>query len=386
MPEERRSRPISEWQEGDAISGFALLSRKELRQDRNGRDYLDLELVDASGSISAKAWSDSAALEGDFEAPGFVAFRGDVRRFRDHLQINLQDCRRVSEEDRDYGFDETLLVPSTAEDIDDLWARLEAVLARSLRRPALQRLAGETLSVHGGALREHPAAKTIHHAYRGGLLEHVVSMAELAVAVCDHFPRIDRDLVLVGVLFHDLGKLDELGAMPANDYTLTGRLVGHVVLGRDLLRERCAAIAGFPADLQLQLEHLVLSHQGRLEFSSPVVPMTPEAFVLHALDDLDSKLNQLEQARGGGEELPWIRALGRFVHLGGLEGEREEAGPLEAGAEPEPGSGGYPEGAPQASSGTAPEPSAGSETDEPADDVTDELTGEPALPFDEPGR
>ncbi len=386
MAASRKNVPIAEWQEGDTIVGFALLARKELRQDRNGRDYLDLMLQDATGSISGKVWSDSPALGNRFEAHQFVAFKGLVKRYRDQLQVNVVECRRATEEDRRHGFDEARLVPSTTEDIDDLWARLERLLAERIDRPVLRRLADETLAAHGARLREHPAAKSIHHAYRGGLLEHVVSMAELAVAVCDHFPRIDRDLVLVGVLFHDLGKLDELGAMPANDYTLTGRLVGHVVLGRDLLRERCAAIAGFPADLQLQLEHLVLSHQGRLEFSSPVVPMTPEAFVLHALDDLDSKLNQLEQARGGGEELPWIRALGRFVHLGGLEGEREEAGPLEAGAEPEPGSGGYPEGAPQASSGTAPEPSAGSETDEPADDVTDELTGEPALPFDEPGR
>ncbi len=326
MSETRQNAPIRTWQEGDTVSGFALLSRKELRQDRNQRDYLDLELTDASGSISGKVWSDSPALDGDFEAHQFVAFKGQVKRYRDQLQLNVVECREATEDDRRYGFDEQKLIPSTPEDIDDLWSRLEAACGK-IERPLLRRLAEETLTAWGEALREHPAAKSIHHAYRGGLLEHVVSMAELAVRVCEHYPRIDRDLVLLGVLFHDLGKLRELGAMPANDYTLQGRLVGHVVLGRDLLRERCAAIDGFPDDLELQLEHLVLSHQGRLEFGSPVVPMTPEAFVLHFIDDLDSKLNQLEQARATGEELPWIRALGRYVHLG-------ETPAADAGGEP----------------------------------------------------
>ena len=126
----------------------------------------------------------------------------------------------------------------------------------------LRRLAAETLAVHGAALRVHPAAKAIHHAFRGGLLEHVVSMLELARGSATHYRELDRDLLLLGVLFHDLGKIHELGAMPDNDYTPVGRLVGHVVLGRDLLRERAAAIPDFPADARLQLEHLVLSHQG----------------------------------------------------------------------------------------------------------------------------
>jgi 3'-5' exoribonuclease len=143
----------------------------------------------------------------------------------------------------------------------------------------------------------------------------VVSMAELASLVCRHYADLDRDLVLVGVLFHDLGKLRELGAMPVNDYTLEGRLVGHVVIGRDLLIERCAAIEGFPQDLRLLLEHLVLSHQGRKEFASPVEPMTPEALALHFIDDLDSKINQLRSSREAATGMQYHRGLGRFVYL-----------------------------------------------------------------------
>ncbi len=188
----------------------------------------------------------------------------------------------------------------------------------------LRRLADHALAVHGRQLREHPAAKHIHHAYRGGLLEHVVSMAELALAVCGHYRRVDRDLVLLGVLFHDLGKIRELGAMPANDYTLEGRLIGHVVIGRDLLRECCLALGDVPDDLQLHLEHLVLSHQGKREFAAPVEPMTPEALVLHFLDDLDSKLNQFERVREEGGGLQWVRGLGRYVYLAA---EDEAPGP-----------------------------------------------------------
>jgi hypothetical protein len=146
-------------------------------------------------------------------------------------------------------------------------------------------------------------------------------MAELALAVTGHYRDLDRDLVLLGVLFHDLGKTRELGAMPANDYTLEGRLVGHVVIGRDLLRECCLVLGDVPDDLQLHLEHLVLSHHGRREFAAPVEPMTPEALVLHFIDDLDSKLSPLDQARREGPGVQWSRGLNRYVYLASRDGE-----------------------------------------------------------------
>ena len=273
----------------------------------------------STSSIAGKVWGGSAALDGEFEAHSFVAFRGAVRSYRDQLQLNVDHCRPVTDEDRKYGFDESQLIPSTREDVDDLERRLKAALRR-IQRPLLRRLADETLAKHGEDLRKHPAAKMMHHAYLGGLLEHTTSMAELANLVCDHYRDLDRDLIMVGVLFHDLGKILELGAMPANDYTLEGRLVGHVVIGRDLLLTQCAAIEGFPADLRLHLEHLVLSHQGKKEFSAPVEPMTPEALALHFIDDLDSKLNQLWNARHNSDEpLQFIKGLGRYVYLGAQE-------------------------------------------------------------------
>jgi 3'-5' exoribonuclease len=320
MPRHQRNAPIRSWEAGDSVQGYALLTKKELRQDRNGKSYLDMELADASGSIVAKVWADSPALHGQFDLHRFIAFRGTVKSYREQLQLTIDDCREVTEDDRRLGFDEALLIPSTREDIDDLWMRLRALLDADVERPAMRRLAAETLAAYGAELREHPAAKSMHHAYRGGLLEHVVSMAELAAAVCGHYRELDRDLMLLGVLFHDLGKLRELGAMPANDYTLEGRLIGHVVLGRDLLRERCAAIPEFPDDLRMLLEHLVLSHQGKKEFSSPVEPMTPEAVALHFIDDLDAKLNQLRIARESSPGMLYHRGLARYVYLPAPEG------------------------------------------------------------------
>jgi 3'-5' exoribonuclease len=323
MPKQQRNTPIRTWEAGDTVQGFALLTKKELRQDRNGKSYLDLELADASGSMVGKVWADSPALNSQFDLHRFVAFRGTVKSYRDQLQLSVDECRETTEDDRRLGFDEALLIPSTREDIDDLWRRLGRLMTEEVERPLLRRLAAETLAVYGPELREHPAAKSMHHAYRGGLLEHVVSMGELALQVGRHYRDLDLDLLLLGVLFHDLGKLQELGAMPANDYTLDGRLVGHVVLGRDLLRERCAAIPDFPPDLRLLLEHMVLSHQGKKEYSSPVEPMTPEALVLHFIDDLDSKLNQLRTARETTPGILFHRGLGRFVYLPPVPGTAE---------------------------------------------------------------
>ena len=321
MAEVEHNTRISSWQEGDHVQGFAFLAKKERRQDRNGKDYLDLELADDSAAMVGKVWAGSPAIDADFEAHQFVAFRGSVRSYRDQLQLNVDHCRVATEEDRKYGFDEKLLIPSTREDIDDLQARLRLALEK-VERPVLRRLAKETLTVHGEALRVHPAAKMMHHAYLGGLLEHTVSMAELAINVCSHYGYLDQDLILLGVLFHDLGKIEELGAMPANDYTKPGRLVGHVVMGWNLLRERCSAIEDFPEDLQLHLEHLVLSHQGKKEYSAPVEPMTAEALALHFIDDLDSKLAQVIQAREKDEPMQFLKGLGRYFYVAeGIEAE-----------------------------------------------------------------
>ncbi len=317
MPVVRINEPIAQWEDGDFAQGFALVTRKEVRQDRNGRAYVDLEMADASGNLSAKIWPDSPAIKGHFSDKDFVAFKGTVRAFKDQLQLNLDYCRAVEPADHDKGFDETLLIPTTPENLDELKARFAAIYPAAIERAELQLLTEETLRRFGAQIFEHPAAKNIHHAYRGGLLEHLVNMAEVAIKICAQYHDIDRDLVLLGVLFHDLGKLRELGAMPANDYTIEGQLIGHIVIGQNMLQECVAALEGVvPRQLQLHLEHLIISHHGQREWGSPVEPATPEAFVLHAIDSLDSKLNQLRgMRRANGDGMQYLRPMGRTVYF-----------------------------------------------------------------------
>ncbi|MEM7354673.1 MAG: HD domain-containing protein [Acidobacteriota bacterium] len=320
----RINEPISSWGDGDFVQGYALMSRKDVRQDRNGRDYIDIEMTDSSGSVPGKIWPDSPAIKGHYSEKDFVAFKGTVRLYREQVQLNIDYCRGVNDADREKGFDPGLLIPTTPEDIDDLVRRLAALIPGAIGRPSLRRLAEEAQKRFGEGLREHPAAKSIHHAYRGGLLEHVVKMAEVGVSLCEHYPEIDRDLILLSIYFHDLGKLREIGPMPTNDYTLEGQLVGHIVIGLEMLRECCDAVdqsaasddEKIPQNLRLHLEHLVVSHHGRREYGSPIEPSTPEAFVLHLIDNLDSKLNQLRGFRRAGVEgLYYVKALGRSIYF-----------------------------------------------------------------------
>jgi len=185
----KKNEPLASWIDGDNVEGFALLTKLERRQDKNGRDFLDLELADATGKMSAKVWNGSAALDSVYELHDFVAFKGQVKSYRDQLQISVQACRQAGDADRSYGFDESLLIPSTREDIDDLWSRLNGLYDREITDPMLRKLYDAAMAEYGETLRLHPAAKAIHHACRGGLLEHVVSMAELALQVSTHYRK-----------------------------------------------------------------------------------------------------------------------------------------------------------------------------------------------------
>lgn len=298
MPIVRTNEPIDQWQDGDFAQGFALVTRKEVREDRRGRTYVDLEISDASGSMVAKIWPDSPAMKGKFSDKDFIAFKGQVKSYREQLQLSMEHVRKVQPTDDEEGFDPDLLIPTAKEGIEPLWERLEAIFPGEIARPELRLLAEETLRRYGAGLRLHPAAKSIHHAFRGGLLQHVVYMSELALDVCARYPEVDRDLVLLGILYHDLGKLEELGPMPDNEYTLEGQLLGHIVMGQNMLRECCEALDGAVDErLRMHLDHLILSHHGRREYGSPVEPATPEAWTLHIIDLLDSKLVQLRSAR-----------------------------------------------------------------------------------------
>ncbi|MGE0460440.1 MAG: 3'-5' exoribonuclease YhaM family protein [Vicinamibacterales bacterium] len=301
--------------------GFFLCTWKELRTSRSGADFLVLTLQDVSAQITAKIFDDVARFAGEFDAGEFVRVEGKASVFNGQLQLVASSIRRVySEQDRLEGFREDECVLSAPRPIDDMWAELDARVA-AMREGHLRVLVRRILVDHEAQLREWPAAQAIHHAYRGGFLEHIVKMAEVAEGVSRAYAA-DADLVLAGVILHDIGKLQELAyEAGAANYTRDGNLIGHIALGLILVRETAAGISGFPLELRSQLEHLVLSHHGSREHGSPVEPKTIEAFILAMVDELDAKINQVRRAvredAGDGEFTAWHKRLGRVLYKGG---------------------------------------------------------------------
>lgn len=269
-----------------SIDSTFLVQAKERKIARTGSAYMDIDLQDASGVIRAKLWDcDKLAL--DFAVDDVVRVVGEVEDYQGTRQIRVRKISRCAEEEvnlLDY-------YPHTRRDPEEMYA---ALLDRLRRLPdgPLRVLLLATLE--DPAIVEKfklaPAAMSYHHAYLGGLVEHVLSLIELGDQVCDHYPSLRRDLVLAGLVLHDLGKIEELTYTRGFRYTTRGQLVGHIALALGIVRDKVREIPDFPAPLLDQIEHIILSHHGKLEFGSPKEPMFPEALVVHYLDDLDSKL------------------------------------------------------------------------------------------------
>lgn len=271
-----------------------LVQAKEVRHKRSGDSFLALRLADRTGAMDAKMWDNVAGVADSFGADGLVGVTGKVQIYNNQPQIVVHKLWPV--DDKDVRLAD--FVPHTDRDVNamysDLLAKIDSFENRHLRRlmrsifrePGLAR-----------AFKHAPAAKRMHHACVGGLLEHVSSLLGLAEAVAAHYSDLDRDLLLSGVLLHDLGKVHELSGHRSFEYTDDGRLLGHIALGSAWLDQRCARIDGFPLRLKALLQHMILSHHGKLEFGSPVAPVFPEALALHYIDDLDSKLEAMREAR-----------------------------------------------------------------------------------------
>jgi 3'-5' exoribonuclease len=273
-------------------SGFFLCARKEKRPGRSG-PYLTLVLQDVSGEIAAKVFQDVDQFDPQFEAGEFVAVQGRGNIFHQRLELILDKIRRVIPDDASRGFREEDCIPAAPRPIDEMWAELQTRV-QSVQDPTLRDLLSRMMTHHADRLRVWPAAVQVHHAYRGGLIEHVLSIMEVAGFLADRYGA-RRDLVLAGALLHDIGKLEELSYDVAIGYTVEGNLVGHIALGMAMLREALRDLPGFPADLRMELEHLILSHHGTRERGSPVVPMTIEAFILATADELDARLHQVRR-------------------------------------------------------------------------------------------
>ncbi|MFA4920804.1 MAG: HD domain-containing protein [Candidatus Neomarinimicrobiota bacterium] len=285
---------ISDLKENDSVISFFGVFNKTIRKTKDEKLYLDLMLVDRTGKINAKIWDDTEKLASQFEKGDAVKVQGVVTSFNNELQIKVEKIRQViPERDRSEGYDIIDLLLSTTKDIDKMWEDL-LELIQSLKNPFLKQVVLAIYEKYGDQIRTHPGSMILHHAFRGGLLEHLHTMCRMAEGVCRAYPELDRDLVISGIMLHDIGKLQELAAGMTITYSDTGNFIGHLVLGRDVVHEECLTIAEFPELLRLKLEHILLSHQGKYEFQSPREPQFLEAMVVYYIDELDTRLKHMK--------------------------------------------------------------------------------------------
>jgi 3'-5' exoribonuclease len=317
---------VTELKENESLSSSFLVKAKTLGNTRSGNPFLRIRLADRSGETEGRIWERALELDGEFEVSDVVRLRAKVERYQGELQLNISDLERIDPTN----VDPTIYLPRGPKDPEEQWLQLSD-LAAQVNNSYLKRLLRSFLTDTDFVrqMKQSPAAKAMHHAYLGGLLEHTVSVTRLLGRICDHYPRLDRNLLITGAILHDIGKLDEFSYHLQLDYTDAGRLLGHVVLGVQRVQEEINKIKGFPPDLSLALQHLMVSHHGEYEFGSPKRPKTLEAFALNYADDLDAKMNHVSGLLAAEEEnasrwTPYQRAYGRYFFKGTTEEKKDE--------------------------------------------------------------
>jgi 3'-5' exoribonuclease len=283
---------LASFEEGKLFDSFFLVLSRQLRTTQSNKPYLSLIFCDKTGQLEGRAWEpDDPRIAKDFERGDVVKARGCISRFNDRLQMKVEQLRKALPVE----IDKSDLMPATTYDVDTLWRQLLSFV-ESFTEPHLKLLLTTLLADPqiAAAYREAPAAKQLHHAWLGGLLEHVVSLLTLADRVAPHYPILHRDLLLTGVILHDIGKVRELSWDVGFEYTVEGVLLGHIQIGSALAERTMDALPDFPPRLKTLVLHMILSHHGKLEFGSPKLPMIPESLVLNFLDDLDAKMQAMQ--------------------------------------------------------------------------------------------
>ncbi len=317
---------IKNFRKNTLIQGFFLVREKHLRSTRTNHPYLQLYLQDNTGSIEAKVWENVPAFEKSFDEGDAVVVKGRISQYREQLQLEVEDIGKASPEKHgEYGFDLSKLIPSSKQNVNQMWRELAKII-KGMKNPFLKTLISTIYKENAEVIKVHPASMKLHHAWLGGFLEHVLSMAKIAVPLGKHY-AVDGDLLLTGIMLHDIGKIIELKPAQQPGYTDEGQLLGHIVLGRDIARDAIAGIDNFPADLQLKVEHMILAHQGKYEWQSPKQPKFKEALLLHHIDELDARLNMMDEAMSkDGESGAWTNRYNYFripLLKGELEGDED---------------------------------------------------------------
>jgi 3'-5' exoribonuclease len=298
------------------VTSYFVLSSLQIREKKQGGQFLSLMLTDKTGTISATMWEDFAESAATCSDGCYVKVNGRISKYQGKFQITLQKLRPAADSE----VDPADYQPASRFDVEEMWAELrgyvEAFTSVELRRLVFAFLDDDEIS---SAFKIAPAAKRLHHAWLGGLLEHVLTLVRVCLANVPFYPEVDSDLLVTGAILHDIGKIRELSWRSSFGYTLEGQLIGHISIAQGMLREKVQALAPFPEKLRVLVEHMILSHHGKYEFGSPKLPMTPEAILLSALDDLEAKMQAMRNefaaatasGKSSGEVTDWVRSMDR---------------------------------------------------------------------------
>jgi 3'-5' exoribonuclease len=286
---------IESYREGEKFAGTYLCKEKRELKTKAGKTYYSLLLQDKTGTADAKVWELTNGID-HFEPMDYIHCDGMVTSFQGSLQMNVSRIR-VSQEGE---YDPADYVPTTSKDINEMYTQLTAYVA-SVKEPHLKTLL-EAFFVEDkdfvSRFKKHSAAKSVHHSFMGGLLEHTLSVANMCNYFAKAYPLLNRDLLLTAALFHDIGKMEELETFPQNDYSDNGQLLGHIYMGTEQISAGIAKIPGFPKKLASELKHCILAHHGKLEYGSPKVPALMEAMALNLADNADAKLQTMTEIFG----------------------------------------------------------------------------------------
>ncbi len=295
---------IETMREGDRISDIYLCKNKVNAKTKIGKSYYSLLLQDKTGTVDGKVWDLSSGID-HFEAMQYIHIDGDVTTFQGSLQLNIRRIRLAREGE----YNPVDYLPTSPYDRKEMYQKI-VKLVDSIQDESLHALAASFFVEDKTFIQEfvaHSAAKSVHHSFLGGLLQHTLRVTELCDFYCRQYPALNRDLLITGALCHDIGKLRELASFPQNDYTDDGQLLGHIIIGYQMVMERIATIPGFPPRKASELGHLILSHHGELEYGSPKKPALIEAVALHHADNTDAKLETMSELLSGAlNDTDWL--------------------------------------------------------------------------------
>ena len=305
---------FADMNENDRIIGHYLCKFKQSLKTKTGKTYYSLKLQDKTGVVDAKVWDITNDIQ-DFDEGDIIKIDADALLYQNEIQMKVYKLRRSREGE----YELSNYIPCSERDLNEMFNQLISIVD-SIKIPQLKTLLENILiknEEHAKALKTHSAAKQMHHGYMGGLLEHTLSVAEICEFMSSRFRYLNRDILLAGALLHDIGKLYELSPMPQNEYTDDGNLLGHIIIGVEMVAIESSKIDDFPHELASLIKHLIISHHGEYEYGSPKLPSMAEAILLHYADNMDAKLKTIEELLDKDTTPgPWIgyqKALARYI-------------------------------------------------------------------------